>query len=354
MVITGLETRPQLTLKRGSNMKGILYTILGIFVIIILMPLVLIYSCDISVPIVDKTIDQGETTNIRVYIHESQEIKEVELEEYVKGVVSSEMPAAFGFEALKAQAIAARTKALYQKQQYGQAGNPNHPGAEVCNDVHCQVFRNRERLRDIKGESWMRDYWPKIEEAVEETKGMVATYEGQLIDPLYHSTSGGRTENSEDVFTAMAPYLRSVESPYEAASSHLEDSIVVTTDQFISKIQSRYKDSGLSKNNIVDSLKILERSEGGRVTQMKVGNTVVTGRNVRDILGLKSADFRIVISGDQMTFITKGYGHGVGMSQYGADGMAKEGYTYDQILKHYYQGIEIENYYPAPFSSLCQ
>ncbi len=325
-------------------MRGILYIILGIFVTTILMPMLLIYSCDISTPTTDEIIIDGKSANIRVYIKETQEIKEIELEEYVKGVVSSEMPAAFDFEALKAQAIAARTKALYQKQQYGDAGKPNHPGAEVCNDVHCQVFRDIQQLEDIKGANWMRDYWPKIEEAVEETRGMVATYQGQLIDPLYHSTSGGRTENSEDVFTAMAPYLRSVDSPYESASNHLEDSLVITTNQFISKIQSRYKDSGLSTNNIVDSLEILERSEGGRVTKMKVGNTVVSGRDIRDVLGLKSADFKIVISGNQMTFITKGYGHGVGMSQYGADGMAKQGYTYDQILKHYYQGIEIEKF----------
>jgi len=323
-------------------MRGILYIILGIFIITILMPMILIYSCDINVSHIDKGITYEDDIKIRVYMHSTKRIEEVGLEEYVKGVVASEMPGAFHIEALKAQAVAARTKALYQRIKYGEEGNPNHPGAEVCNDVHCQVFRTRDELRNVKGENWMRDYFPKIEEAVESTRGLVATYDGMMIDPLYHSTSGGRTENSEDVFATMAPYLRSVESPYEQASSHLEDTVVISTNEFITKVNNYYKNAGLSKSNIVDSLEILERSEGGRIIKMKVGNKVLTGRNIRELFGLKSADFKIVISGDQMTFITRGYGHGVGMSQYGADGMAQEGYKYDQILKHYYQGIQIE------------
>ncbi|RKD21965.1 stage II sporulation protein D [Caminicella sporogenes DSM 14501] len=325
-------------------MKNIFYLVVGIFVVLIIIPMILIYSCDMNVSKKSVEDKKTEEIKIRVYLHETKRIKEVELEEYVKGVVASEMPATFELEALKAQAMAARTKALYQKIKYGPKGNPAHPGAEVCDDVHCQVYRSREKLKEIKGEKWFKKYWPKIEEAVESTRGLVITYNGKLIDPLYHSTSGGRTENSEDVFETMAPYLRSVDSPYEQSSKHLESTVVISTKEFVSKINSVYKDSGLKSSNIVDSLKVLERTEGGDVKRIRIGNKVLSGRKIREILGLRSADFQIIVSGDKVTIKTRGYGHGVGMSQYGADGMAKRGYKFDEIIKHYYQGVEIEKF----------
>jgi len=339
---------PVTCIKRGKYMKGILYIIIAIFVTTILIPMFLIYSCDTTVPNIERQEAGDKITKIRIYRDNLKRIEEMELEEYVKGVVSSEMPASFDIEALKAQAIAARTKVLYQKIKYGKKGNPAHPGAEVCDTVHCQVFRTKDQLKEVKPKNWMRDYWPKIEEAVESTRGLVITYEGKLIDPLYHSTSGGRTENSEDVFSTAMPYLRSVESPYEQGSSHLEDEVVISTDEFISKINTKYKDSNLTEANIVDSLEILARNEGGSISKMKVGNKIVSGRNIRELFGLKSANFEIVVSGDKMIFKTKGYGHGVGMSQYGADGMAKHGYKFGEILKHYYQGVEVKQFTSLP------
>lgn len=325
-------------------MKGIFYIVIGIILVIIILPMVLIYSCDID-PLYTENKEQiSKETIIRVYIKETQRIEEIELEEYVKGVVASEMPAEFEIDALKAQAVAARTKVIHQKIKYGDEGNPAHPGAEVCNQVHCQVYKSKAELEKSKPQDWMNNYWSKIEKAVEETKGLIITYDSKLIDPLYHSTSGGKTENSEDVFTSMAPYLRSVDSPYEKDSRHLEDETVISTNEFITKVNNRYKDCGLNENNIVDSLKVLERSEGGGITKMKIGNAILSGRNIRELFGLKSANFKIKISGEKMTFTTKGYGHGVGMSQYGANGMAKEGYDFIDILKHYYQGVEIEEY----------
>jgi len=325
-------------------MKSVFFVIVAIVLITIILPMLLIFSCDIGQPNIEKEKHLTEDLMIRVYLNESQRIEKIELEEYVKGVVASEMPAAFEIDTLKAQAVAARTKALYQKIKYGDKGNQTHPGAEVCNGVHCQVYKNKEQLAQIHSDNWIKDFWPKIEKAVEETRGLVITYEGKLIDPLYHSTSGGRTENSEDVFANMAPYLRSVESPYEEDSRHLEEEMTITTDEFIKKINSVYKSCGVNKNNITDSLEILERSEGGRVTKMKVGKETLSGRNIRELLGLKSANFKIIISSDKMIFKTKGYGHGVGMSQYGANGMAKEGYSFEDILMHYYQGVDIEKY----------
>lgn len=325
-------------------MKSIFSVIAAIVLITIVLPMLLIFSCDISQPNIEREEQLPEKLMVKVYMNQSQRIEEIELEEYVKGVVASEMPAAFELDALKAQAVAARTKVLYQKIKYGDKGNPAHPGAEVCNGVHCQVYKNKEQLAEIHSENWTRDFWPKIEKAVDETKGLVITYDEKLVDPLYHSTSGGRTENSEDVFATMAPYLRSVESPYEQGSGHLEEEMAISTDEFIKKINGAYANCDLNKDNITDSLEILERSEGGRVTKMKVGSDTLSGRNIRELLGLKSANFKITISGGKMTFKTKGYGHGVGMSQYGANGMAKEGYSFQDILTHYYQGVEIVTY----------
>ncbi|WP_073147056.1 stage II sporulation protein D [Paramaledivibacter caminithermalis] len=325
-------------------MRRILYLIIGIIVVTIILPMVLIFSCDIAPPNRQKEEPMAKEMMIRVYVKETKRIEEIELEEYVKGVVAGEMPGSFEIDALKAQAVAARTKAIHQKIKYGDKGNPAHLGAEVCNDVHCQVYKSLQQLEKIKSKDWIKNYWPKIEQAVEETRGLVITYDDKLIDPLYHSTSGGRTENSEDVFTTMAPYLRSVESPYEENSRHLEDEVVISVNEFITKINNSYKKCNLNKDNILDSLKVLERSEGGRILKIRIGNDILSGRNIRELFGLKSANFKITILGDKMIFKTKGYGHGVGMSQYGANGMAKKGYTFEDILKHYYQGVEIKEY----------
>ncbi len=324
-------------------MRGILYLVAAIFLVVIVMPMVLIFSCDISEPEVEIEQEVLDSLKVRVYMHQTKTVKEIDLEDYVKGVVSSEMPAAFEIDALKAQAVAARTKVLYNKSQYGSKGHPNHPGAEVCNDVHCQVYRSPKELEEVKSKEWMENYWPKIVKAVDETAGLVLTYDGNMIDPLYHSTSGGKTENSEDVFAAMAPYLRSVESPYESHSNHLQVKKAIGMDSFISKFNNTYNDSGLNRNNI-KSIQILKRNDGGSIAEIKVGNKVVNGRKVRELFALESADFDISFSGNNVVFTTRGYGHGVGMSQYGADGMAKEGYHFEDILKHYYQGVEIEKY----------
>ncbi|MCG8541083.1 MAG: stage II sporulation protein D [Clostridia bacterium] len=325
-------------------MKSILYMIIGIVFTLIILPMVLIFSCDIAPPNIESEEEISDELTIRVYVKESQKIEKISLEEYVKGVVASEMPAAFEIDALKAQAIAARTKAIYQRIKYGEKGHPSHPGAEVCNAVHCQVYKNKEQLERQYSKDWIKNFWPKIEGVVEDTKGLVITYKGKVVDPLYHSTSGGKTENSEDVFTAMAPYLRSVDSPYEKDSKHVESEIVISTNEFITKVNNVYKNTGLTNSNIADSLEILQRSEGGRITRMKVGNETLSGRNIRELLGLKSANFKITISGNKMVFKTRGYGHGVGMSQYGANGMAKNGYSFEDILKHYYRGVDIEVY----------
>jgi len=183
----------------------------------------------------------------------------------------------------------------------------------------------------------------KIEVAVESTRGQILTYEGKIIEPLYHSTSGGRTENSEDVFSAAVPYLRSVESPYEDESPRLNSSVKITTGEFIDKIESAYGDMDITESNLDEKIKLGEVSEGGRIKTLIIDNTEISGRDMRALFNLNSTNFSFIQSGSQIEILTTGYGHGVGMSQWGAEGMANKGYNYKEILKHYYTGVEIVN-----------
>lgn len=279
---------------------------------------------------------------IRVQREDSGKREKIEFEEYVKGVVASEMPSDFEEEALKAQAVAARTYSLAKVQNAKKNGNSStHPKAPVCDTVHCQVYQDKAQLKKGKGADWMRSDWEKISAAVEDTKGQLLYYDGQLVQQaLFHSSSGGKTENCEDVFASAVPYLVSVESPYEEDATHKKETLTLSLSEFSAKIKASYPD--ISFGTITSGgIKILSRSSGGRVDQMRIGNGTVTGKHVREALGLYSANFTISTGKDTITFTTTGSGHGVGMSQYGANGMAKEGYSYKEILQHYYSGTTI-------------
>lgn len=278
---------------------------------------------------------------IKVYRHDSGKTETIPFEDYVKGVVAGEMPANFELEALKAQAVAARSYSLSKVIRSGNGGNPDHPSAPVCDDTHCQVYRSPDELKKLKSAEWMATGWPKIVEAVDSTKGQLLYYQGSLVEqPLFHSSSGGKTENSEDVFVSAIPYLRSVDSPYETAAPHQNEQATIPLTEFKQKIKKAYpkKNPGTISSS---TIKVQSRSTGGRVATMQVGNLTLKGREIRDIFGLRSADFTVSVQGNNVLFITEGYGHGVGMSQYGANGMAQSGYSYIDILKHYYTGVEV-------------
>lgn len=263
----------------------------------------------------------------------SNEVMELDLEDYVAGVVAAEMPGSFHIEALKAQALAARTYTLMRMKQYGGNGCANHLGADICTDsTHCQAYKDPKTL----GKNY-----EKVMEAVSTTKGEVIVYEHSLIDAVFHSTSGGKTENSEDVWANKMPYLRSVVSEYEDSSPKLVTMQKINVDEFIAGLKSM--DSGLkiSKNTLKNEMKIMERSEGGRITKIKIGNKIFTGKDIREKFGLNSSNFNFNFGKNEITFTVIGYGHGIGMSQYGADGMARNGSGYRDIIMHYYQGVEI-------------
>lgn len=302
---------------------------------------------NIKVPVSEVEVNgELEKTNIeepelvKVYNLKTNEVMVMEFEEYLKGVVASEMPAEFNIEALKAQGVTARTYLLYRFKKYPN-GQPEHLDAPVCTGTHCQVWTSKDDLIASHDESWYKNYWSKIEEAVNSTKGQILTYEGKIIEPLFHSTSGGRTENSEDVFSTAVPYLRSVESPYEAEAPKLHASVKLTVDEFIGKLESVYGELNISRDNLDDKIKLGEVSEGGKIKYITVDGTEITGREMRSIFNLNSTNFNFIQTGNEIEIVTTGYGHGVGMSQWGAEGMADEGYNYKEILKHYFTDIDI-------------
>ena len=264
---------------------------------------------------------------IRVKNVSTNEIMKVPFEEYIKGVLAGEMPTDFELEALKAQAVAARSYVLRQV-------NKNKDNDyDVVNTVDNQVYLSDEELK----EKWKEKYVSKInkiKKAVTETKGEYLSYDGDVAEALFFSTSTGKTENSEEVFSSKVPYLRSVASTWDEASPVYED-----TSSF--ELSDFYKKLGLQYNDVI-SYEVLETTSTGRVKKIKINGTEFNGRDVATKLKLRSNYFSINQNGTNVTITTKGYGHGVGMSQYGALGMAKEGYTYDKILKYYYQGTEIK------------
>lgn len=282
----------------------------------------------------------GQSYTLSLYDARAGKVRTLPLEEYLFGVVGAEMPASFSLEALKAQAVSARTYAARRLSQCGGKACGRH-GADVCSDsTCCQAWRARETLLEQWGEN-AAFYEAKIDEALRDTAGVVALYEGRPIDALYHSTSGGATEDAADVFGADIPYLVSVISPGEESASHYEDTFTYTPKAFAKAVNKKYPKAELRAASLGEQVEVLSRSTGGRVLDVRLGEVTITGRALRAALELPSAAFTISVSKTEVRIDTKGYGHGVGMSQYGANAMAKDGASYEQILEHYYTGITL-------------
>lgn len=242
--------------------------------------------------------------------------------DYLIGVVSSEMPASFNLEALKAQSVLARTYALKAKQT----------GKKLTDTVSTQSYIDMDQMKNKWGNSF-NTYYNKIKNAVENTNGEYLSYNGNYIEALYHSTNNGKTESSLDVFGNYYPYLISVSSEYDKNASSYLKAISMPIDTISNKL-------GLSLNN--DSvISILSYTDGGNIKEININGNNFSGKKIRELLGLRSADFDISISDNNANITTRGYGHGVGMSQYGANGMANAGYGYKDILSHYYPGTTL-------------
>lgn len=264
------------------------------------------------------------------------------LEQYLVGVVAAEMPASFHDEALKAQAVAARTYTLRRLQ--GEMPGGDHPGAPLCADpVHCQAWISTADMRERWGIFHFHSYYGKVAAAVRETEGQVLVYEGELIDPVYHSSCGGRgTEDARDVWGQDVPYLRRAACNFDPPQRQEPVISRFTLADFMSRL-------GLSGEGVPAAagtgsfVQVKERTAGGRVKTVRIGTRNYRGVELRRTLGLRSTDFSVEATGKEVVFLTRGYGHAVGMCQYGAEGLARQGVRYDKILAHYYRGACLEN-----------
>jgi stage II sporulation protein D len=280
------------------------------------------------------------TSVVRLYLHQENKIKKIQLEEYLIGVVAAEMPAEFPLDALKTQAVAARTYAV-KHMGTGSVANPQHPGADLCDDHrHGQAWLSREELKERWGTLRYYNYYYKVKSAVDETRGEVLTYQGQLIDPAYHSSCGGKTENSEDVWKFQVPYLRSVPCPYDAAPQPVQV-VSISLEQVDEALGTALAAIPVSGSQDVGAIKVVERTSSGRPKTLFIDGQQFLAVAVRDLLGLRSTNFTWKLQDGDIIFSTTGYGHGVGMCQYGAKGMAEHGYNYLTILGHYYSGVEV-------------
>jgi stage II sporulation protein D len=315
-------------------LKRVLVLLLALIIVLFALPLLILKGCHPEKKEA-KIIENFDSMEISVFNVKENKLQKMDLEEYVLGVLAAEMPSKFDMEALKAQALAARTYTLMKTKSFGGKGCDKHPGADICTDfAHCQAFADPESI-DFN--------YDKYKEAILATKGEVIVYDNALIQAVFHSTSGGKTENSEEIWTSKVPYLRSVSSEYEDDSPKLITDRDIKVSDFIAAMKKIDSKVQLSSKSIQNQVKVLDRSEGGRITRISVGGKVLSGSAVRSALGLNSSNFNISYQGDTMKFTVTGNGHGVGLSQYGADGMAQKGSKYDEIVKHYYQGVEIVN-----------
>lgn len=289
-----------------------------------------------------KEISNKNTYNYNRYgtillLHKKTgEVEQVNLDEYLCNVVSAEMPASFEPEALKAQAIVARTYTIYKIL------NKKHDNADICDDsTCCQAWISKDDRLSKWEESQRENNWKKICNAVNDTSGKIITYENKPIDAFFHSNSGGITEVPVNVWGGTGyPYLQSVETSGEDAYSQYASEVTLSQEELINKLKEKYADISIDFSNI-DDIKILEYTEGTRVKTVKFGNHEISGVEARTLLGLKSTNFEITKDGNNIKFSVKGYGHGVGMSQTGADSMAKQGSSAEEIIKHFYTGVEI-------------
>lgn len=271
---------------------------------------------------------------VRVYLTVKKKVETVPLESYVLGVLAGEMPAHFHVEALKAQAVAART---YIVRRLSANAGAEHK-ADVLDSIQHQVYLSKDELsKRWKGKAG-EEALSKLRKAVEETRGLVVTYDGEPIEAAFFSTSNGYTENSEDYWGQPIPYLRSVASPWDKALSPRYEA------EISFKKTKLYRALGITGKAAQAKLvmKVMERTDGKRIQELDINGKRFSGKEVREKLGLASSHFDWKIEEDTVTITTYGFGHGVGMSQWGANGMAQEGKNAADILLHYYSGARLE------------
>lgn len=347
MKIIGRKTR---NIKSNSNIKIIVIITAIILVILIVLPLIFldadkgefnVFNLNNENLVKNSQITFPTNGKVKLYRKAENRVEEIDLEEYIMGVVASEMPASFEEEALKAQAVAART--FYMNRRNNPNKDDKDRGAEICDTSSCQVYMSKEERMAKWSSSEGESNWNKIQKAVMDTKGQVLTYNGSVLEyPQFFAISSGKTEDAKDVLSINVPYLKSEESKGEEIAPKYKSTVKISINDFINKINTKYENAKIKKNNLASQIKIENYTEAGSVKEIKLGNEIIKGTEFRELFNLNSANFILNFENDGVKIDCTGYGHGVGMSQWGANIMAKNGKTYDEILKHYYNGVEIQ------------
>lgn len=285
----------------------------------------------------ENTYNYKKYGTIKLLHKKTNEIEEVAIDNYLYHVVSAEMPADYEIEALKAQAVVARTYTIYK------INNKKHDNADICDDsTCCQAWVDKDTRFARWDENKREENWNKIQKSVNETQGKIITYDNKPINAFFHANSGGKTEIPVNVWGGTGlPYLQVVETAGEEGYTQYASEVSFSQTELIEKLKSKYSDIVIDINNQED-IKIVEYTDSGRVKTIKFGNYEISGVEARTLLGLKSTNFEITKENDKIKFTVKGYGHGVGMSQTGADAMAKQGKSYQDIINHFYKEVEIK------------
>ena len=279
----------------------------------------------------------AQSMAITVWNHTEEKLETMDLETYTLAVLAGEMPASYEAEALKAQAVAARTYA------YGKLSGKkcNRHGADVCTDSgHCQAYCDAKARAEKWGSNAVQNE-QKLKEAVSQTAGLVILYDGKPIDALFHSTSGGQTEDVENVYSQALPYLRSVESAGEESAPRYARTMQFTKKAFVQKLKAENAKVNCTEKKLEDQIGAIKRYDSGRVESIVIGGQTLSGRQMRAIFALDSTNFTVEVTDGAVLIHTKGYGHGVGMSQVGANAMARGNHSFEEILHHYYTGVTI-------------
>ena len=334
-------------MRKGNYIRQSLAVSALLLMVLFLMPLVVIVPAgsplfsqespmDETEPV--PLTDEPQDTALRLNILRDGTVESMDLRTYLEGVVRAEMPASFEPETLKAQAVAARTYTLYQLRQ----GKKHGSAADLCTvSGCCQAFLTEEQARKNWGDQ-AEAYAEKVNEAVRATDGQIIVYEGEPILAVFHSSSSGQTRTAGKVWTNDLPYLQSVASPEDGERiPNYYSRVEMSAEVFRTAIRERWPEADLSGKPEI-WLTGAARDSGGSVETVQVGGETVRGTELRSALGLRSACFEWEVQDGVLVFFVTGYGHGVGMSQYGANRMAEEGATYREILTHYYTGVTVE------------
>lgn len=329
--------------KETDAMKSFLPMLLVFIAVFTLAPSVILlpFAQKSSADYQDSDAEhQQETPTYRVLDITTGEVIEVPVRDYVIGAVCAEMPATFEEEALKAQAVASYTYA--QRQCLSSRGDSSLCGADFSNDsARFQAYYTLSQIRTFYGDGF-DIYYPKVEAAVDAVLGTYLSYEDQPIIAAFHSMSSGQTESAQTVWGSEVPYLISVPSESDEAAPRYLESVTFTADE-LCKAFSPYDASIRFDSDDDNWIEVESATASGTVTECRIGDLTVDGQTVRTALGLRSAAFTVKQEGEEFTFSTRGYGHGVGMSQYGANEMAAAGYSFSDILAHYYPGTILKS-----------